>query len=67
MSKYIARDAQSRTVIKPDDFVFTANGKIGVFGGVTRGPEYNGTAKVLVDGYESYARVWGLIVEVVED
>lgn len=62
MPNYIVTRAATGQVVKHGDTVTSFRGEPGVFQGVTRGPAYNGTAKVLVGGREYYERVWGLQV-----
>lgn len=57
---------KSGNEITGGDTVTDFRGNTGTFQSVSRGPEYNGTAKVIVDGREFYARVWNLTVETVE-
>jgi len=66
MVDYIVTDTDKHYVFIGDR-VTDFRGNAGVFDGVTRGVEYNGTAMVLVDGSEYYASVWGLTVETIAD
>lgn len=66
MVDYIVTDEGGRFIMT-GDVVTSSKTTTGVFGGVTRGVEYNGTAKVLVNGYEYYAPAWGLTVETIAE
>ena len=48
--------------VEVGDTVISFRGEPFTFQGVTRGPEYNGTAKVLANGFEYYAQVFDLTV-----
>lgn len=67
MSGYTVTDRDGR-VVTPGDTVTSFRGEPARFVCVTRGPEYNGTAKVAVawpdesDSREYYAQVFGLTV-----
>lgn len=61
MPKYRVTNADGIEV-KEGDIVDSFRGDPGIFGGVTRGTEYNGTAKVLVGGCEFYDRAYNLTV-----
>lgn len=58
---YVVFD-KSGTKIEKGDTITNFRGETNVFGGVTRGPEYNGTAKIITDSHEVYARVYDLQV-----
>ena len=62
MSKYIVTDEEGRTIVEGDT-ITDFRGDTSTFRRVTRGVEYNGTAKVQVeDGREFYAQVFNLTV-----
>lgn len=65
-SQFRVTDEKGRVIQRGDD-VQDFRGDWATFDRVTRGTEYNGTAKVTVtkDGriQENYERVWGLTVE----
>ena len=63
MTEYRVTRIADGTEVKPGDTVTDFRGRTGVFDHVSRGVEYNGTAKTIVDGFEFYGRVWGLKVE----
>ena len=58
---YVVTDGNGK-LVRPGDTVTSFRGEPGVFQLVSRGPQYNGTAKVIVDGREYYDRVWHLTV-----
>lgn len=60
--QYTATVTATGRVVEVGDTVTDFRGDQGVFQGVTRGPEYNGTSKIVVGGREYYAQVWGLTV-----
>lgn len=70
MSEYIVTEKKTGRVISKGDIVTDFRGDTAIFEHVSRGPEYNGTAKVIVrnegslgwDRTEYYARVFGLVV-----
>jgi hypothetical protein len=64
-TEYRVVDRQGSPVRKGDP-VTDFRGDSGTFTGVSRGPEGGRTAKVIVDGAEYYASVWGLTVEAAE-
>lgn len=59
---YTVTETSTGRSVSPGDMVTNFRGESGTFTRVTRGPEYNGTAKVLVNGREFYTHVWGLTV-----
>lgn len=58
---YVVFD-KSGTEIKKGDTITNFRGETNVFDSVTRGPEYNETAKITTDNREVYARVYDLQV-----
>ena len=66
MTRYRVTDKSGREV-KPGDLVTDFRGDRQVFQRVSRGTEYNGTAKVVCDGTERYAQVFDLTVTTLED
>lgn len=58
---YVVTDSVGR-VVRVGDAITSFRGDVYTFGGVTRGPEYNGTAKVSAGGREFYAQVFDLTV-----
>lgn len=66
-SRWLVVSATQGTAVELGSEVVSIHGEVGVFVGVTRGPEVNGVAQVAVTGpdggvREEYARVWGLTV-----
>lgn len=64
MSKYMVVDAAG-VEVEVGDVITDFRGSTAIFMGVSRGPEYNGTAKVRVAGAfdrEFYAQVFALTV-----
>lgn len=60
--KYVTTDAEGN-VVEHGDVIIDFRGKPWLFAGVSRGPEYNGTAKVwTAEGREFYAHVFNLTV-----
>lgn len=62
MTSYQVTDERTGLSVSPGQQVTSFNGHVGIFAGVTRGPEYNGTALVLINGAEYYAPAWRLTV-----
>jgi GTPase involved in cell partitioning and DNA repair len=61
MVKYVVTDRLGQAVNKGDEVTSFRDAK-GTFEGVSRGGAPGKTAKVIVDGRENYATVWGLTV-----
>ncbi len=65
MALYRVTNNTTGQEVHKGDTLTNFRGETGTFQMVTRGTEYNGTAKILVDGSESYERVWNVTVETV--
>lgn len=66
MATYRVTDKNGNEVNKGDT-VINFRGEKEIFEGVTRGVEYNGTAKVILSGTECYASVASLTVETISE
>lgn len=60
---YIVTSRKSGLQVEPGAIITNFRNEAQVFKGVTRGPEYNGTAKVATNKGEFYAHVFDLKVE----
>lgn len=71
MSTYRVTDANGHEVVEGSQ-ITDFRGDPATFVQVSRGPEYNGTSKVIVkdpcgNSHEYYERVFGLTVETIDD
>lgn len=66
MATYRVTDDNGREINRGDT-VTNFRDETGTFERVTRGVEYNGTAKVVVSSREYYSTVWNLTVATVEE
>lgn len=62
--QFVVTDKKTGEVITPGCLVINHRGEPGTFESVTRAPEPGRSAKVQVDGRESYAEAWGLLVKI---
>jgi hypothetical protein len=61
--RYVVREVATGKEITPGDPVIGGRAKVATFDEVVYGPEYTGTARVRVNGFEYCPNVWGLTVE----